>query len=328
MNILVTGGAGYIGSHMARMLTGAGHTVVVLDSMEYGHKQAVPKQAQLVVGNTGDKTLLNTLLSESKIEAVIHFAAYLSVEESVRDPRKYIKNNVVAPISLLEAMGENNVDKIIFSSTAAVYGNPITVPIPEDHPKNPESPYGLSKWCFEELLKVFYKTHKIRSISLRYFNAAGAALDGKNGEAHDPETHIIPRAIATAQGKQKEFFLYGTTYPTPDGTCVRDYIHIEDLCTAHIAALDALVSGHATDVYNVATGTGVSNKQMVEEIKKVTGIDFPVKEKGPRAGDPHSLVADPKKIKKEFGWKPTHSDIHSIVTSAWAWHKSHPEGYK
>jgi UDP-glucose 4-epimerase len=328
MNILVTGGAGYIGSHMARMLSRLGHTVIILDSMEHGHKQSVPIDAQLVVGNTGDKKLIDSILSQTKIEAVIHFAAYLSVEESVRDPRKYIKNNVVAPISLLEAMADHGVDKIIFSSTAAVYGNPITVPIPEDHPKNPESPYGLSKWCFEELLKVFYKSHHIRSISLRYFNAAGASLDGKYGEAHNPETHIIPRAIATAMGKQKEFFLYGTTYPTPDGTCVRDYIHIEDLCTAHVAALDALANGHATDVYNVATGAGVSNREMVEEIKKITGINFPVKEMGPRAGDPHSLVADPKKIKKEFGWNASHSDIHSIVSSAWAWHKTHTNGYE
>jgi UDP-glucose 4-epimerase len=328
MSILVTGGAGYIGSNMVRMLIANGETVVVLDTMENGFKAAIPNKAQLVVGNVGDKALVERIFTENKIEAVIHFAGYLSVEESVRDPIKYFRNNVMSPMVLLETMSAHGAPPIIFSSTAATYGNPRIVPIPEDHPKNPESPYGLSKWCFEELLRVFDKSTGIRSISLRYFNASGAALDGNYGEAHHPETHIIPVAIKAATGKLKEFSLFGTKYPTRDGSCERDYIHIEDLCTAHILALEALLHGHKTDVYNVATGKGVTNKEIVSQVKKATGIDFPVKEAGPRAGDPHILVADPSKLKKEFGWEPKYSDITTIVESAWKWHKNHPNGYE
>lgn len=327
MNILVTGGAGYIGSNMVRMLVSRGYNPVVLDSMEYGHKVAIPATVPLIVGNVKDKETLEPIFSKYKIEAVIHFAGYLMVEESVREPIKYMKNNVIYPVTLLNVMHEHNVDKIIFSSSAAVYGNPQKIPIPEDHPKNPSSPYGLSKWCFEELLRVFHHDTGVRSISLRYFNACGAALDGANGEDHNPETHIIPVAIRTAMGKQKEFFLYGTDWPTRDGSCLRDYIHVEDLAEGHLLALEALSQGHPTDVYNLATGEGTTNKEVVAEVKKVTGIDFPVKEAPRRAGDPHSLVADPTKFKKEFGWKPKHSDIRTIVEGAWTWHKTHPNGY-
>ena len=225
-------------------------------------------------------------------------------------------------------MRDHNVDKIIFSSSAAVYGNPQKIPIPEDHPKNPTSPYGLSKWCFEELLCVFNKDSGIRSVSLRYFNACGASLDGRNGEDHNPETHIIPLAIRTAFGRQKEFMLYGTDYPTRDGSCLRDYIHIEDLAEAHLLALDALTHGHQTDVYNLATGDGTTNKEVIAAVKKITGLDFTVRETGRRAGDPHSLVADPTKFKKEFSWKPKYSDIETIVSSAVTWHKTHPNGYE
>jgi len=327
MNILVTGGAGYIGSHMVRMLVGRGQTPIVLDSLEYGHKQAIPEAVPFIVGNVKDKETLDQIFSKRNIEAFIHFAGYLMVEESVREPIKYMKNNVIYPVTLLNVMRDFKVDKIIFSSSAAVYGNPKKVPIPEDHPKNPTSPYGLSKWCFEELLRVFNHDTGIRSISLRYFNACGGALDGSHGEDHHPETHIIPVAIRTALGKQKEFFLFGTDYPTRDGSCLRDYIHIEDLAEAHLPGLDALTNGHQTDVYNVATGKGTTNKEVVAEVKKATGIDFMVKETGPRAGDPHSLVADPTKYKKEFGWKPKYSDISTVVSSAWKWHKNHPNGY-
>lgn len=328
MRILVTGGAGYIGSHMARMLAARGHEPIVFDSLEYGHKDAIPKNVPLVVGNIKDKAALEAVFSKQKIDAVIHFAGYLMVEESVREPIKYMRNNVIYPVTLLNVMRDYKVDKIIFSSSAAVYGNPQMVPIPEDHPKNPSSPYGLSKWCFEELLCVFNKDTGVRSISLRYFNACGAALDGTHGEDHSPETHIIPVAIRTALGKQKEFALYGTDYPTRDGSCLRDYIHIEDLCEAHILALEALIKGHGTDVYNVATGDGTTNKEVVGAVKKATGVDFAVKEASRRAGDPHSLVADPTKFKKEFGWQPKYSDISTIVSSAWKWHKSHPNGYE
>jgi len=312
---------------MARMLVARNIDVTVLDSMEYGHKAAVPQEANLVVGDIGDKETLAKCFSKP-VDAVIHFAGYLLVEESVREPIKYFKNNVIAPIALLEAMAQANCRRIIFSSSAAVYGNPTKAPIPEDHTKNPESPYGLSKWCFEELLHVFDKSEKIRSISLRYFNASGASLDGKHGEAHKVETHIIPLAIRTAMGKQKEFSLFGTDYPTRDGSCERDFIHIEDLCEAHMLSLDALMNGHETDTYNVATGNGSTNKELIAQVKKTSGVDFPVSEKGRRPGDPGILVADPTKINKEFGWDPKHSDLATIVQSAWGWHQSHPEGYK
>ena len=327
MNVLVTGGAGYIGSNMVRMLVARRHNPIVLDSLQYGHKQAIPVSVPLIVGNIKDKETLAPVFQKYHIDAVIHFAGYLMVEESVREPIKYMHNNVIYPVTLLDVMHEFNVDKIIFSSSAAVYGNPQTVPIPENDPKNPTSPYGLSKWCFEELLRVFEHDTGVHSISLRYFNACGAALNGQNGEDHNPETHIIPVAIRTAMGKQKEFYLYGTDYPTRDGSCLRDYIHIEDLAEAHLLALEALMLGHKTDVYNLATGDGTTNKEVVAEVKKVTGLDFSVKEAARRPGDPHSLVADPSKFKTEFGWNPKYSDIHSIVASAWKWHKNHPNGY-
>ncbi len=298
MNILVTGGAGYIGSNMVRMLVTRGYSPVVVDSLEYGHKEALPVGVPLIVGNIKDKQTLDPVFSKYKIDAVIHFAGYLMVEESVRDPVKYMENNVITPMNLLAVMQEHGVDKIIFSSSAAVYGNPVVIPIPESHAKNPTSPYGLSKWCFEELLRVTDYQHNIRSISLRYFNACGAALDGANGEAHDPETHIIPVAIRAAMGGQKEFLLYGTDYPTRDGSCLRDYIHIEDLAEAHLLALEALKEGHKTDVYNLATGHGTTNMEMVAAVKKVTGIDFAVRKSGRRAGDPHSLVADATRFQK------------------------------
>lgn len=327
MSILVTGGAGYIGSHMVRMLAARNYEVVVLDSMEFGHKAAVPTSVPIVQGNIGDTEVVEKVFSTYAIDAVIHFAAYLAVAESVKDPIKYVYNNIIRPVTLLEAMAKYGVKHFIFSSTAAVYGNPQVIPIPEDHPKNPESPYGLTKWCFEHLLRVYDKSSGIKSISLRYFNASGAALDGAHGEDHAVETHIIPLAIRTAMGKQPHFSLFGTDYPTSDGTCIRDFIHNEDLCEAHILALQALKNGHTTDVYNVATGTGVTNREVVEVVKKVTGKDFLVKEEARRPGDPHSLVADPSKIMKEFGWNPKYSDITTIVKSAWKWHSTHPEGY-
>jgi UDP-glucose 4-epimerase len=326
MNILVTGGAGYIGSHMARMLVSRGISVTVLDSLEMGHQAAVPKEATFIEGNTGDKESLRKCFAKP-IDAVIHFAAYLSVEESVREPIKYFNNNVISPVALLETMAEAGTKKIIFSSSAAVYGNPTQVPIPETHLKNPESPYGLSKWCFEELLRVFDKSHQIKSISLRYFNAAGASLDGAHGEAHRVETHIIPLSIQAALGKMPEFSLFGSDYETRDGSCERDYIHIEDLGEAHIMAVDALINGHETDVYNVATGTGVTNKELVSQVQKTTGVRFPVKNAPRRSGDPGILVADPTKIKKEFGWNPKYSTLETIVENAWNWHKNHPHGY-
>lgn len=327
MKILVTGGAGYIGSHMTRMLADRGYQPVVLDTLEFGHKEALPKEAELIVGNVGDKTVVEKLFREHDIQGVLHFAGYLQVEESVRFPIKYMHNNVIAPVVLLEAMREHNVTRIIFSSTAAVYGNPVIVPIPEHHPKNPVSPYGLSKWTFEELLRVYDRSFGIKSIALRYFNAAGASLDGTHGEVHDPETHVIPLACRAALGLGKGFAIYGTDYKTPDGTALRDFIHIEDLCEAHVLALEALGNGHASDIFNVGTGDGVSVQQVVDAVRLVSGTDFQANRADRRAGDPAILVSDPSRLKKAFGWEPKYSNIKSIVESAYKWHGSHPEGY-
>lgn len=327
MKILVTGGAGYIGSHMTRMLASRGYQPVVLDTLEFGHKEALPKEAELIVGNVGDKEVVEKIFADHEISGVLHFAGYLQVEESVRFPIKYMKNNVIAPVVLLEAMREARVSRIIFSSTAAVYGNPVTVPIPEDHPKTPVSPYGLSKWTFEELLRVYDRSFGIKSIALRYFNAAGASLDGSHGEVHDPETHLIPLACRAALGLGKGFAIFGTDYQTPDGTALRDFIHIEDLCEAHILALEALGNGHDSDVFNVGTGNGVSVRQVVDAVRLVSGRDFQATLADRRAGDPAVLVSDPGRLKNAFGWEPKYSDIKSIVESAYKWHVSHPKGY-
>lgn len=328
MKILVTGGAGYIGSHMVRMLASRGYKAVVLDSLEFGHRESLPRDVPLIVGNVGDARVVLDTLNDYKVEAVMHFAGYIAVEESVRDPRKYMRNNLLSPLTLLEAMKEVGVKHIIFSSTAAVYGTPVKVPIPEDHRKEPLSPYGLSKWCFEQLLAVYDRLAGIRSASLRYFNAAGASLDSRHGEAHAPETHLIPLACQTALGKRREFLLYGTDYSTPDGSAIRDFIHLEDLCEAHLLVLEALALGHKTDAYNVGIGYGASVREVVAEIKRVSGIDFPIREVGRRTGDPPELVADPSKLMKEFGWKPKGSDLETIVKTAWEWYKKHPDGYK
>jgi len=329
MNILITGGLGYIGSHMVRMASvNPDYTVTVLDTNENGHFQAVPKETEVVIGNVANEEVLSKIFEKKKIDAVVHFAGYLRVEESVQDPIKYMKNNLIGPLTMLQVMHKYEVKYCVFSSSAAIYGHPKTVPIHEDHEKNPESPYGLSKWCFEQLLGIADRTQDLRSISLRYFNAAGASLDGLHGEAHNIETHIIPRALEVALGKQPAFSLYGTDYKTRDGSCERDYIHIEDLCTAHFFALDALFNGHKTDSYNVATGFGVTNKELVDAVKKVSGQSFAVENKDRRPGDPDVLVADSQKIQTEFGWKPEHSSLDSIISSAWKWHTSHPNGYE
>ncbi|HLD24581.1 MAG TPA: UDP-glucose 4-epimerase GalE [Patescibacteria group bacterium] len=327
MKILVTGGAGYIGSHMTRMLTSRGYEPIVLDTLEFGHKQAIPNAVPLIVGSVGDEQVVRKIFQEHSIDAVFHFAGYLQVEESVRLPIKYIKNNVLAPTVLLEEMRLAGVGKIIFSSTAAVYGNPETNLIGEDHPKNPVSPYGLSKWAFEELLRVYDRSFGLRSISLRYFNACGASLDGEHGEVHEPETHLLPLACKAVLGQRNDFAIYGNDYDTPDGTAIRDFIHIEDLCEAHVVALEALSNGHKTDVYNIGTGKGVSVSEVVEEVGRTSHKAFVAKKSGRRVGDPAILVSDPSKIMKEFGWNPTYSDIQTIVDSALEWHKSHPNGY-
>lgn len=325
MKILVTGGAGYIGSIVSRELKNLDHQVVIYDSLENGYKEAV-KGFKLVVGNTKDQKLLVKTLKENKIEAVMHFAAFIEMGESMKDPYKYIDNNVVGSVGLLEAMTEAKVDKLIFSSTAGVYGNPERVPIKENDRKLPENPYGESKLMVEKILDWYDRIHNLRSIAIRYFNAAGATLDGKMGEAHRPESHLIPNVIkASLEGT--DFKLFGDDYPTKDGTCVRDYIHVLDLASAHILAVEALNEGHKSDIYNAGTGKGLSNLEVVEMVKKVSGKDFKVSIEPRRPGDANELVADSSKFQKEFKFKPKHSDLETIVRSAYKWHSQNPEGY-
>lgn len=319
MKALVTGGAGYIGSFMTKTLLDSGHTVVVADSLERGYKEAVDNRATLLVGNLIEKSFVDEVL-QNGFDVVIHFAGYISVEESMIQPERYFHNNTFATLQLLAGMQRHKVSRIIFSSTAAVYGNPVQVPIPETHPKNPTSPYGQSKLMTEEILQWYRNIYDISFVSLRYFNACGAALDGSLGEAHNPETHIIPNAINAALNNDK-FPLYGDDYQTPDGTCIRDYIHIYDLIAAHVLAMEDLKHEKGGFVYNVGTGRGYSNKEVVDMVKKVSGIDFKTDVKPRRAGDAETLIADPSSLKKDLNFSPKYSDLETIVKSAWEWHK-------
>lgn len=317
MKILVTGGAGFIGSITVRALQKAGHEVVVFDSLEYGHKESVT--SSLVIGNLLDKESLKQLDSYS-FDAVIHFAAYLQVAESMTHPAKYFENNIQGGINLLEYMKEKHIPFIVFSSTAAIFGTPEHTPIEEDAPKNPTSVYGESKLMFEKVLSWYDVIFGIKSVALRYFNAAGAALDGSLGENHHPETHIIPVAIQKAlQGES--FSLFGSDYDTPDGTCVRDYIHVEDLAQAHILALEYLVNEKKTNAFNLGVGKGYSNKEVVEMVKKITGINFPVIMQPRRPGDPSILLADNKRSQEVLKFEPKYSDLETIVKTAWEWQK-------
>ena len=327
MKVLVTGGAGYIGSITAQELKKQGFEVVIYDSLEHGFEQAV-KDLEVVVGSTHDDKLLLKTLKDKKIEAVIHFAAYIEMGESMKNPYKYFHNNVFGSLSLLKAMETTAVDKLIFSSTAGVYGNPEIVPIKENDRKSPENPYGQSKLMVERILGWFGETKPLRSISIRYFNAAGATLDGQLGEAHQPETHLIPNLLKTALKKNQSFTLFGNDYSTEDGTCVRDYIHVLDLAEAHILALKALEKGQKTDVYNAGIGKGYSNQEVIKMVKQVTGVDFPIKVAPRRPGDADELVADSNKLQKQLNWQPKYSNLKTIIETAWKWHSSHPQGYQ
>lgn len=320
MKILITGGAGYIGSFMVKRLLKEGYEVVVLDSLERGHKEVVDSRAVLKVGNLLDDTFVLQTLQADKFDGIIHFAGYISMEESMRLPELYFSNNTLATFKLLEKARELSINKFIFSSTAGVYGNPSLIPISESHPKNPQNPYGESKLMVENMLKWYQKIHGISFCALRYFNACGAALNGSMGENHDPETHIIPKAIQAALVNQP-FTLFGDDYKTEDGTCVRDYIHVLDLVEAHILALHKLESVPGTYCFNVGTGTGFSNKDVVDMVKTVSGIDFPVKIEQRRPGDADILIADPTKIITELNFTPEYSDLNTIISSAWEWHK-------
>ncbi len=326
MRVLVTGGAGYIGSQMVRQLVEKKIEVVVADSLENGHRAALAPQATCCVGNIGVEKFLRDLFSQFTFDAVMHFAGYIEMKESVENPGKYFRNNCSNTNLLLEAMVQANVKRLVFSSSSGVYGNPERVPMPEDHPTMPTNPYGESKLMVERMLRWFDSCYGVRSISLRYFNASGATLDGKFGEDHPGESHIIPLAFRAAL-TGKRFEIFGEDYPTRDGTCIRDYIHVIDLCEAHLLALEALMSGHATSSYNVGIGRGYSVKEIVEAVRKASGTDLQVHFGPRRPGDASESVADSTRLRKEFGWTPRHSDLGTIVGSAWNWHSSHPKGY-
>jgi len=320
MRILVTGGAGYIGSITSKTLLDRGFEVVIFDNLERGHREAVDSRAKFVQGDLRNTDDLEKLFSDNKFDAIMHFAGLISVEESEKDPELYKENNVTGSKNLFDKALEKGVNKIIFSSTAAVYGNPQKIPIPEDHPKNPTSQYGRTKLEIEEYLAELYgKDDSFSFVCLRYFNACGATPDGSMGEAHSPETHIIPLAIKAAQ-EGREFKLFGTDYDTPDGTCVRDYIHVLDLVEAHILALDKISNETGGYYYNVGTGRGFSNKEIIGKVKEVTGREVQIIEVGRRAGDADKLIADPSKINQELSFSPKYSDIDTIIQSAWKWH--------
>lgn len=319
MKILVTGGAGYIGSFITKRLLDDGHDVLIVDSLERGHAEALDNRAQFIQGSLLDKSFLLKVFSEHNLDAVFHFAAYISMAESMEKPSMYFTNNLIATLNLLDAMVEHNVNKIIFSSTAGVYGNPQRIPIPEDHPKNPENPYGESKLMVERVLHWYQKINNIRFVVLRYFNASGAALDGTMGEDHKPESHIIPNAIkALLEGRS--FTLFGNDYDTPDGTCVRDYIHVLDLAEAHVLGLQKIAEHDGGYTYNVGTGHGYSNKEIMDMVEKVSGRKLDVQMEGRRPGDAGELVADPTRIKEDLGFEPKYSDLETIISSAWKWH--------
>ncbi|MCL2372246.1 MAG: UDP-glucose 4-epimerase GalE [Defluviitaleaceae bacterium] len=327
MSVLVIGGAGYVGSHMVAALAEKGVNTVVLDNLEKGHREAVWPGAKLYVGDMRDAGLMAQMFSQEKISTVVHFAAYSLVAESMANPHKYYDNNVSGTLALLKSMQEHNVGKIVFSSTAAVYGMPDETPIMETAPERPINPYGESKLAVERMLKWFDQAHGIKYMALRYFNVAGAHESGKIGEDHNPETHLIPLVLQTAAGKREALDIYGSDYPTADGTCIRDYIHAMDLADAHILAMQALENGGNSAVYNLGSGSGFSNLQIVEAAKKITGVDFKVNIKARRPGDPPTLIASSEKIKQELGWRPTRTNIETIISTAWRWHKNNPNGF-
>jgi UDP-glucose 4-epimerase len=327
MNVLVVGGAGYIGSHCVRQLLAAGHRPVVLDSLVYGHRGALAPGVAFHEGDLGDEVFVGHVLREEKIELVMHFAAFCYVGESVTAPLKYYFNNVVATLHLLRAMLAADVRKFVFSSTCATFGVPATLPIHEDLPQAPINPYGQTKLDIEHALKALAHAEGLSFAAFRYFNAAGAAEDGSIGEDHSPETHLIPVAIDVATGKRPHLELFGTDYPTPDGTCLRDYVHVDDLSRAHIAAFGKLGVRGAQHFYNLGTGTPTSNRAVIRAVEKIVGKPVKVIESPRRPGDPPALFADSAKARRELGWQVKFTEIEAIVATAWRWHKSRPDGY-
>jgi UDP-glucose 4-epimerase len=325
MTILVTGGTGYIGSVTVGRLRAKDEHVVVLDDLVHGHRGALDTEVPFYLGRVGDRSLVARIAREHKIEACVHFAALPSVGESVADPRKYFENNAEQGIALMGALVEAGVRRVVLSSTAAVYGEPKQIPIPESSPQWPVNPYGWSKFLMERLLASYYGAYALKSVSLRYFNAAGAT--DLCGEDHDPETHLVPNVLKAASGEKAEVSVFGTNYPTPDGTPIRDYVHVADLAEAHILALEHLRRGGQSDVLNLGTGQGYSVMEVIECARQVTGRPIPTRIEGPRAGDPPRLIADPSRAEQVLDWKPAVSDLPSILRSQWRWRQEHPRGY-
>lgn len=326
-SILITGGAGYIGSHTVRFLVSQGHKIVVLDNLSYGHPEAiVDQEVEMIFGDTGDRELVRSLFEKHRFSAVIHFAAFAYVGESVTDPLKYYWNNTAEPIALLQVMQEFDCKAFVFSSTCATYGTPAKLPIDESNPQNPINPYGHSKLMVERILQDCDKAWGLRSACLRYFNASGCSSDGIIGEDHNPETHLIPRVLMAITGEIETLEVYGTDYPTPDGTCIRDYIHVEDLAEAHACALTHLLAGKESIRCNLGTGQGISVKQIIEAAEKVTGKKVPIHYGPRREGDPAELVANPSLAREILGWEAKQKDVLEIVASAWAWMDSEHGG--
>jgi UDP-glucose 4-epimerase len=323
--ILVTGGAGYIGSHVVKELLRRNYTPIVFDNLQTGHRNAA-MDALLVEGDLSDQKKLKETFQSRPIDAVMHFAADCSVGESVQNPVKYFTNNVRNSLKLIDMMEEFKINKIVFSSSAAVYGEPEGIPIPEEHSCAPANPYGETKWIFEKVLQAFHDAGKLNFVSLRYFNAAGADPEGKFGEDHSPETHLIPLVIKAALSGDP-VPVYGTDYQTPDGTCIRDYIHVTDLAHAHILALRKLDQGKISGIYNLGNGNGYSVREVIKTVEKVTGRKVASVDSPRRPGDPARLVASSEKIRKDLGWVPRYPNLETIVETAWEWHRKHPKGY-
>jgi UDP-glucose 4-epimerase len=323
LTILVTGGAGYIGSHAVLALKQAGYEVVIFDNLEYGHRELVDRVlgVELFVGDTRDREALDRVFSTHKIDAVMHFAAYIAVGESVGQPGMYYTNNVVGTLNLLEAMRAANINKFVFSSTCAVYGIPETTPIVEDCPFAPISPYATSKLMVENMLSDFDTAYGFKSVRFRYFNASGADPSGRLGEDHSPETHLIPLILFAAMGKREHISVYGTDYPTPDGTCIRDYIHVQDLATAHVLGLNLLLAGGDSQVFNLGNGNGYSVQEVIETARQVTGKEIKVVFGDRRAGDPSILVGSSDRARQVLGWKPEYPQLKDIIAHAWQWHQ-------
>jgi UDP-glucose 4-epimerase len=323
-NVLVTGGAGYIGSATAALLSQQGYRVTIVDNLSRGHRQAVPGRAQLIIGDIGDTTFLEQVFDQGCFDAVLHFAGLIEAGESMQVPERYFRNNAANTLTLLERVLIHKVPRFVFSSTAAIYGEPTTIPIDETAILQPTNAYGESKLCIERMLAWFHRIHGLRYGSLRYFNAAGAR-EG-HGENHDPESHLIPLILQVALGQRDCVSIYGTDYPTPDGTCVRDYIHVSDLALAHLLVLEALQK-ESQCIYNLGNGRGFSVRQVIETARRVTLQPIPANDVQRRSGDPAVLISNSEKIHRELGWEPRYSDLTRIIQSAWEWHRSHPHGY-